>query len=148
MEVVAQQRLLGPLPMPIGPASITPLRPGGAGPGALPDGPEVPGGLPRPFPGGGVRPGGPFLPRVPVGPPIGPPLRPRTLSGSFPLDEIPLAGGGFPRTTEIVVVRNRLRRGLNPPPPYEAFIPLAGPLRITVSIVAPDGQRVTAVHTD
>jgi hypothetical protein len=148
MEVVAQQRLLGPLPMPIDPASISPLRPGGVDPGALPDGPEVPGRLPRPVPGGGVRPGGPFLPRVAIGPPIGPPLRPRTLSGSFPLDEIPLAGGGFPRTTEIVVVRNRLRRGPNPPPPYEAFIPLSGPLRITVSIVAPDGQRVTAVHTD
>jgi hypothetical protein len=59
-----------------------------------------------------------------------------------------LASGGFPRTTEIVVVRNRLRRGLNPPPPYEAFIPLAGPLRITVSIITPDGQRVADVYND
>ncbi|SDP24031.1 hypothetical protein SAMN04489867_1829 [Pedococcus dokdonensis] len=125
MEIVAQQRLLGPLP-------LGPLTPGGAL-------------------GGGVRPGGPFLPRVPLGPPfgppVGPPLRPRSLSGSFPLDEIPLADGGFPSSSEIVVVRNRVRRGLNPPPPYEGFIPLVGPLRITVSIVSPEGQRVTEVHT-
>ena len=167
LEIVAQQRLLWPLPMPFAPVPPAgpgdPGGPGGAGrvlpegiePGPLPPGPVAPGRrpdqLPPLLPGEGVRPGGPFLPRGPFGPPIGPPIRlplgPRTLTGSFPLDEIPLAGDGFPRTTEIVVVRNRLRRGLNPPPPYEAFIPLAGPLRITVSIIAPDGQRVTDVHT-
>jgi hypothetical protein len=153
MEIVAQQRLLGPLPLPIGPAPIGPggpgpIRPGGAEPGPLPPGPVLPARSPEAIPGGGVRPGGPFLPREPFRPPTGPALRPRTLRGSFPLDEIPLASDGFPRTTEIVVVRNRLRRGLNPPPPYEAFIPLAGPLRISVSIITPDGQRVTDVHTD
>lgn len=158
MEIVAQQRLLGPLPIPVGPGPVGPIPvgpgpigPGGIEPGPLPPGPIVPepfpGRLPGPLPGEGVRPGGPFLPREPFRPPVGPGLRPRTLSGSFPLDEIPLASGGFPRTTEIVVVRNRPRRGLNPPPPYEAFIPLSGPLRITVSIIAPDGQRVTDVHT-
>jgi hypothetical protein len=158
MEIVAQQRLLGPLPLPVGPAPIgpaAPIGPGGPGPsraagvepGALPPGPGLPGREPGGFPGEGLRPGGPFLPREPFRPPVGPPLRPRTLSGTFPLDEIPLASDGFPRTSEIVVVRNRLRRGLNPPPPYEAFIPLAGALRISVSIITPDGQRVTDVHT-
>ncbi len=78
---------------------------------------------------------GPFRPRV------------RTLTGSFPFDEIPWASGGIPRTGEILVVRNRLRRGRNAPPPYEAFIPLTGALRISVTVVSPEGQRVTATTT-
>ena len=74
------------------------------------------------------------------------PPRPRSLSGSFALDKIPWNDGGFVRTTEIQVVRIRIRRrGRTSPPPYEAFIPLTGTLRITVSILAPDGTRVTAV---
>jgi hypothetical protein len=135
MEIVAQQRLVGPIVLPVlhgGAFAADGAGPAGGARGVVPA-------------GGGFRPGGPFLPAGPLLPP-GSPLRPRSLSGSFPFDEIPLAAGGFPRTTEIVVVRNRVRRGLNPPPPYEAFIPLAGPLRITVSIISPEGQRVTAVH--
>jgi hypothetical protein len=94
-----------------------------------------------------LRPGpralpGPFGPSR-VWPPLG---RPRSLSASFPFDEIPWADGGFTRTGGIQVVRNRLRRGprgVPPPPRYQAFIPLTGPLDVTVSVVSPEGARVT-----
>jgi hypothetical protein len=131
MEIVAQQRLRLPVVGALPPAGL-PGRPG-----------------PEPFqPGPGpVQPG-----RVPFAPgpgPVFPPPRLRSLSGSFPMDEIPWNEGGFVRSAEIQVVRNRVRRrGQTSPPPYEAFIPLTGPLRITVSIVAPDGTRVTAVAGD
>ncbi len=69
------------------------------------------------------------------------PILPRSLSGSFPLDEIPWNDGGFVRTAGIQVVRNR--RPDATAPAYQAFIPLTGALRITVGIVAPDGSRVT-----
>ncbi len=131
MEIVAQQRLRLPVVGALPPAGL-PGRPG-----------------PEPFqPGPGpVQPG-----RVPFAPgpgPVFPPPRLRSLSGSFPMDEIPWNEGGFVRSAEIQVVRNRVRRrGQTSPPPYEAFIPLTGPLRITVSIVAPDGTRATAVAGD
>ena len=44
-------------------------------------------------------------------------------------------------------MRNRLRRGRNSPPPYEAFIPLSGTLRISVTVLTPEGERVTATAT-
>jgi len=93
------------------------------------------------------RPGLPSLPG-PFGPGrLWPPvLRPRSLSASFPFDEIPWADGGYPRNGEITVVRNRVRRpprGVEPLPRYQAFIPLTTPLDVTVSVVSPDGVRVS-----
>lgn len=130
MEITAQQLLrlplVGPIPPLVGPGLVAfppvPLRvlPSGAGPTLQP--------------GAG---------------PVFSPLRLRSLSGSFPLNEIPWNDGGFPRSSQIQVVRNRIRRrGPTSPPRYEAFIPLTGPLRITVSILAPDGTRVTVVAGD
>lgn len=131
-EVVASQRLVGPVVLPDGPVRFPRGAGGGAGGGG-----GLRGGFRRglPFPVGPFPPVGPFLPRA------------RTLTGTFPFDEIPWASDGVPRSGEIVVVRNRLRRGLGAPPPYEAFIPLTGALSISVTVVSPEGQRVTATAT-
>ena len=129
LEVVAAQRLAGPI--------VLPERAG-----------RFPGGLDLDGGGGFVRAGSGAFRRGGPFPPLGPfPPRVRTLTGSFPFDEIPWASGGLPRTGEIVLVRNRLRRGPNAPPPYEAFIPLTGVLRISVTVLSPEGQRVTATTT-
>ncbi len=71
------------------------------------------------------------------------PLLGRTLSGSFPLDEIRSTVGPFPRSTEIQVVRVKRRRGRGRTENYDVWIPLTAPLSAAVSIVAPDGARVT-----
>ncbi|GAA2739211.1 hypothetical protein GCM10009867_34350 [Pedococcus aerophilus] len=129
LEVVASQ-LLGPVVLPDRPPPFRERFPGGLG------GPVRAGGV-----GGGFRRGLPF-------PPVGPFLpRVRTLTGTFPFDEIPWASDGLPRTGEIAVVRNRLRRGPGAPAPYEAFIPLTGAVRISVGVLSPEGQRVTATAT-
>lgn len=88
---------------------------------------------------------GPVFPPGPrPGPGSGPlPIRtPRMLKRSLPLPDIPTLVRGPGRSSRIEVWRTvrRLVEG----PTYQAFVPLASPLSVTVAVVAADGARVEA----
>lgn len=70
----------------------------------------------------------------------------RVLEATFPLAEIPVGDTFFPADGQIHVVRPR-RRGLPEPPRYAVWVPALPPLDVVVSIVSPDGSRVSASRT-
>lgn len=78
----------------------------------------------RPFPGGGF-----------------PPLLPRTLTASFPFDTIPDDLLPPLPANRIQVVRHRLAAPGQGN--YGLWVPLTAPVTVTVSVMAPDGGRVT-----
>lgn len=88
-----------------------------------------------------VLPPGPGLPPRPFRGPVWP--QPRTMSASFRLNEVPAHRPGFQKGPGIQVVR-RLRRPMTPGPAYDAYVPLAAPVTVAVSVVSPGGARVTA----
>ncbi len=81
---------------------------------------------------------GPFPPLAPR--PLG-----RTVTGSFPLSEIPVAKPFFPADGQIHVV-SPPRVGLPPPPRYAVFVPIGSPLELTVAIVGPTGATIASVR--
>jgi hypothetical protein len=86
---------------------------------------------------GGIRAPGPFGPR---------PFFGRSLEGTFPFDQIPMEGFPFHAGAAIQVVRRR-PTALPNQGDYAVWIPLTAPVSIGISVVAPDGARVSVTAT-
>jgi len=84
--------------------------------------------------------------RAPAGPFARPPLFGRTLQGTFPFDEIPLEALPFRPGAVIQVVR---RRRSTPPHQgnYAVWVPLVAPVSVAISVISPDGARVSVTAT-
>jgi hypothetical protein len=82
--------------------------------------------------------------RLPFPVPPGPVRRPRfrSMSGSFPLDAVPLSSPAFHPGPTIQVVRMPHAAG-----DYAAWIPLTAPVRIDITITAADGRHTTVSVT-
>jgi hypothetical protein len=70
----------------------------------------------------------------------------RTLQGTFPFDQIPVEGLPFHPGAEIQVVRRRPSILPNQGD-YAVWVPLTAPVNIGISVVAPDGARVSVTAT-